>query len=73
MVYLSNFRIETFCKNAPFSSLKSVHVENERGSWEPLETPGCIKQSILNSVQTSYTQNCVCVATSENLMAHNLG
>ncbi len=29
MIFLSNIRIETFCKkkNAPFSSLKSVHVE----------------------------------------------
>lgn len=31
MIFLSNFHIEIFAKNAPFSSLKNVRAENERG------------------------------------------
>jgi energy-converting hydrogenase A subunit M len=30
MIFLSNFRIETFLKNTPFSGLKNLHAENER-------------------------------------------
>ena len=33
MIFLSNFRIETFCKNAPFNSLKSVRAEHEEEGW----------------------------------------
>ena len=29
MIFLNNFCIETFCKNSPISSLKSVRAEYE--------------------------------------------
>mgnify|MGYP003702670439 CR=1 FL=1 len=34
MIFLNNFRIETFLKNTPFNSLKNVRAENEEMSWE---------------------------------------